>query len=598
MLEVTGSFMRNVAVDIVRSPIEGSQEEPLSALSVPSPGGFFSSLEGSARNAWAVVEDDETAPSTSAAENFYGVPWASGAPVTQTIDAPSPVSDGPSTARQTTFSTDDTVVDEIRTTTIEFEYNEDYQKELEMTSSANIDRTSSWLYAQESYLSSIRGLGSKSDTASEKSHSRTSSDEESILSIASPSKKSVRFADALDAETRSTISETLEPQKETMFLKGFKQIREHSQQSDVFVHGRARAEAIHTERRCLPIAHRNRLQGKYEVTDPVRSAHKRPVSHFYTEDPSVKNDSIAQIQKERQVLEQIQPQMWTLDALKTLNGGRLVSQPAHKWLSRKTSSTLRVLDLAGPTDCEWAWQMAMDYPNADIYNVNVDAPTTSIQGPDNYFNVSASNLWTLPFPAGHFDVISARTLHAMLKLHKPSLPSADPTTKQLTTDEYDLCLTECQRLLKKGGFLEFSLIDAEMVCPRDSVPARAQALPVEFAFNLRTRGYDSQPTAKFLPRLHNAGFNKVKRSWLVLPVPQITATSTSTNETTASGSTADASCITGLVGAAAWERWMLKLQMEMGKEEERLLEGVADAMEQGAAARAGWRYLSGWARKQ
>ena len=53
--------------------------------------------------------------------------------------------------------------------------------------------------------------------------------------------------------------------------------------------------------------------------------------------------------------------------------------------------------------------------------------------------------------------------------------------------------------------------------------------------------------------------------------------------------------MTGMVGSWAWERWMLKLQTEMGLESK--LDGVAAAMEEGARMGAAWRYLSGWARK-
>jgi hypothetical protein len=51
------------------------------------------------------------------------------------------------------------------------------------------------------------------------------------------------------------------------------------------------------------------------------------------------------------------------------------------------------------------------------------------------------------------------------------------------------------------------------------------------------------------------------------------------------------------VGSWYWEKWMLRLQVEMGKEEEKLLEGVVQVLEEGAAAGSGWRYLTGYAKK-
>jgi len=63
------------------------------------------------------------------------------------------------------------------------------------------------------------------------------------------------------------------------------------------------------------------------------------------------------------------------------------------------------------------------------------------------------------------------------------------------------------------------------------------------------------------------------------------------------GTTVDASLISGMVGSWAWERWMLRLHREMGRDEERLLDGVQATLEEGAITGASWRYLSGWARK-
>jgi len=42
---------------------------------------------------------------------------------------------------------------------------------------------------------------------------------------------------------------------------------------------------------------------------------------------------------------------------------------------------------------------------------------------------------------------------------------------------------------------------------------------------------------------------------------------------------------------------MLRMQMEMGKEEEELLKGVVQVLEEGAREGSAWRSLTGWARK-
>ncbi|KAI9873711.1 MAG: hypothetical protein M1830_010696, partial [Pleopsidium flavum] len=173
-------------------------------------------------------------------------------------------------------------------------------------------------------------------------------------------------------------------------------------------------------------------------------------------------------------------------------------------------------------------------------------------------------------------------------------------------DEYDLCLTECLRCLKPGGYLEFSVLDSEIIHPGPLGSAKS----VEFGFNLKTRGYDPAPTKSWLSRLRRAGYMDIKRAWLYLPMGAPSAKLPSHRETPSPvvadlssspaeavhgpvGSTADAANISGMVGSWVWEQWLLKLQMEMGKDEEHLLEGVGAVFEEGRNVGAGWRCLNG-----
>ena len=63
------------------------------------------------------------------------------------------------------------------------------------------------------------------------------------------------------------------------------------------------------------------------------------------------------------------------------------------------------------------------------------------------------------------------------------------------------------------------------------------------------------------------------------------------------GSTRDVRAMTGIIGARMWEQWMVKLNGEMGRNEDRCLEGVAKALEEGGKGNSGWRCLVGWAQK-
>jgi SAM-dependent methyltransferase len=318
------------------------------------------------------------------------------------------------------------------------------------------------------------------------------------------------------------------------------------------------------------------------------------------------------LEKEQLVLAQISEPMWAMDALKYLNGGHLVTSPALKDLRKSNVSPkklqgskarrIRVLDLGGHASCEWAWHLAHDYPNVKFYTAFTEhqAVNRGIKGPSNHRQISVQNLWELPFPDNKFDVISARSLPALLKSEHTSAEEQD---------EYDLCLRECHRCLKPGGYLEFFVMDAEIL----RAGPHSSATSVEFAFNLKTRGYDPAPTKSFLGRLQKGGFTGTKRVGIFLPMGSEPIMSPVPRETPEPrvksqiseceavqgpvGSTADVANITGLLGGWIWEQWLLKLQIEMGRDQGKLLEGIGNVFDEGRKNGAGWTCLSGWSMK-
>ncbi|KAM0715193.1 hypothetical protein Q7P37_009658 [Cladosporium fusiforme] len=636
----------------------GDADDELSALSVPSPGGFFSSLDASlGRRTWSGSEPvpntstaaefygvpfKTTEPSlpTSTAASFYGVPWAKRPEdsVEHTVALRSPASErqDPITARRGGFSPTEVIteVDEI---------DETYQDTLQQTAAVNIDRTQLWLCTQKTY---IDNLCSDDEVIESFKHLEgavpTTPDRPSPPSnTSSPqSKKSVRFVD--NGETSEVkLKKRISPIHDGTFWAGFKHTKRSQRARDVFQHRQMRAEAEHVRRNSAGKQHAEQLQGKFELTAAVRPAPARPISSFLpaTVEDDEKKAAIAQAELERQALQQLQPSTWHTDAKRELHGGALLTSPIVATF--KGRSDVRILDLGGQAHCSWAWDVAVTHPQAQVYTtVSSDAEahvlSSALEGPMNHSVVAAPRTWVLPFPPNHFDVISARNLYSNLRT---LVPSGE------VIDEWDLTLQECLRILKPGGYLEFDLLDAELVHP----DAATQALGVEFAFKLRTRGYDPASGKTFLPRLKRAGFQEIKRAWMILPVADVSPTWTDAGKTTVTcgttttssgsgsstctitaarddyfetsdgptersispsgevvfyeppvtGSTRDVRAITGLVGSRAWEAWMLKLAGEMGRTEEEGLEGVGRALE-GAGkgeGRAGWRCLVGWARK-
>lgn len=602
MQEVSRPFL---GLQIPSQVTQGSSgNTPVSALSVPSPGGFFSSLQSTARHTWSMPKREDSVPNTSTAENFYSLPWESrrntiaAQAVTLNGSTLDGFEDGLPTSRPVMLrETEEALeVKEINPSKTMFQYNENYHVELQKLSHANLERTGHWLEEQEELQAALREMNdTSSPSLSSGTHSRGNSLDKTV-------KKSVKFAE----EPLKSPKEEEEPKKIVTYVQGFEYLRQRTRKMDVFIHRQTRAEAMHVHRRCNPKSHQDQLLGKFELTNPVRPSPPRPVSEFYMNDPTVLKERIARAQMERQALDQMMPINWVLQALKQLNGGKLLSKPAARCVRR--TSVPRILDVGGVPTNDWAWDVAYDYPYSTITTVYTAGNnlTANVSGPENHKHTVVPNLWTLPFPSSHFDVISARTLHELLKTDKPLGRSMD---------EYDLCLKECFRCLKPNGILEFSLLDADII----HAGRHAQAMGVEFGFNLKTRGYDAAPSKSFLPRVRKAGFKDVHRMWMVLPMGKPAANWRDTlpvgadqkqeersispdghvnvSEAPVFGTTVDAAMMTGIVGSWYWEKWLLKLQMEMGKDEDKLMEGVVQVLEEGARKGSAWRYLTGYAKK-
>ena len=627
MQEVPGSGSLDGGINIVITSAQdeaaqNDEADPLSALSVPSPGGFFSSLNKSSRNTWCLSASDD-APSTSVAETFYGLPWTSDESQTEQTRSVSRAVE----SRQDSHDSM-TLVDEMEVAEIEADsgdHKKKYEEDLQTVAAANLDRTTLWLTSQLN----MQLDSNQSDSASTvvgspclKHKQRASVDS----SIGSPSKKSVRFADKPASPINGSPTT---PYSDSTFYRSFQTVQKGANNRDAFVYRKVRQEAISVERLCFPDSHCDQLHGRYEVIEHSRNTTSRPVSNFYEKSKNAITIEAAQAERERHAGDQMRQASWNLQATKMLNGGKLFINPAAGTKSNTSppsyvTKKLRVLDLGGQATCDWAWQVALEYPRATVYTVTDQLATSKLRGPRNHRVVSVPNLWSLPFPDDSFDVISARTLYTMLKTTRGNSGEG--------ADEYDRCLRECYRCLKPGGYIEFTLLDSDII---NASGRQAVAASVEFGFNLKTRGYDPMPTKSFLGRLKGVGFEEIERAWIVLPFANTKSAGASTSasaggstteppsahadqqpasainktidpETGAIGmavtadthaSTADVADVTGLAGAYAWERWMLKLQAEMGKDEERIVESVGAALAEGGERGAGWRCLTGWARK-
>ncbi|GES65003.1 hypothetical protein ATEIFO6365_0009049800 [Aspergillus terreus] len=628
------------------TPASALSSYSFSGLSIPSPGGFFASLGPRARHTWSIPRVNSNIPPSSAtAMGFYNLPFSrdEGEVVEHVVEYSEPPAEEQLTAvyapqppltairippdnafplPEHPDSPNSPAIDavyEVNRKNVSQdldEQEENYESELQKKAMASLDRTSVWLAAQASYLAALCETNpvNTPDDDTARGIIDTTSEDDTAHSVSQVSrKKSVRFAETFP-EAPSSHPSALASQ-DSIYWRGFRSVRDQSNRRDTFLHRNIRFDAVQSIRIGLIDMHKNCLLGHYALVSPDRPPYKGPFSqaprNSVISSVLAEKAQFSMLEKEQMVLSQISQPLWAMDALKYLNGGNLIASPASRYLKpvksmeapgNSSRRRLRVLDLGGHASCEWAWHLAHDYPHVTVYTAYTDHQVVNrgIKGPVNHRQVHVSQLWKLPFPNNKFDVISARSLPTFLK---SEIPVGE------NQDEYDLCIKECYRCLKPGGYLEFFMMDAEV----SRAGPYASATSIEFAFNLKTRGYNPTPTKNFLCRLRKENFIDVKRAWLFMPMGTEPIKQELPRETPDPrvksqiegyeavhgpvGSTSDIASISGLFGGWMWEQWLLKLQIEMGREPSKLLERISSVFDEGRKNGAGWTCLSGWARK-
>ncbi|OTA82362.1 hypothetical protein M434DRAFT_84743 [Hypoxylon sp. CO27-5] len=649
----------------------------LTRLDIPSPGGFFSGLSPRTRHTWhlpTMTPDDNAPPTSTTAEQFYRCPWNESAPqvpalpavpvlppppprperfaytpipsapVEQIVEVRGTMSDGIPTARPAVLEqvieargdlteepsspNEDITATEIVTT-----YDPEYARKQQEAALSNLDRTELWLMAQRAYLKGILPEEEIESEAKPKPETEAHVEEkpkakEPEPEVASPAqkKKTVRFSEIV---VKTDIPKTLPPKisrQESAYYRAFQDYIIRSRGQDPFVHRLPRFEALQAQRISLRETHRNQLLGKYQLSVVPQSAKKRMSANVARGDDILVDDpEKLKREKEHEALTQMSMANWHVGATKALNGGRLFSAPIAKRLARLSriggaKDRARILDLGGQATCDWAWHCAITYPNTKVYTVTTKAirqlSNSNIRGPPNHRQVAVERITRLPFPDAHFDLVSARELHSILKF-----------IGENGEDEWDTCLKECMRVLKPGGYLEFSVLDSDIT----NAGPLGLAKSVEFGFALKTLGYDPSPTRMFLGRLKRAGYDEVRRAWVCLPMgpdPAVRRNRRVARDSTTGverpldleamvcGSTEAAASVAGLAGGWAWERWLLRCETEKVASEGRLgffemeaegkemrekagkcLDGVHEVIEEGRRVGAGFRVLNGYARK-
>lgn len=526
-------------------------------------------------------------------------------------------------------------------TEIVVDYDPDYARQQLEVALSHLDRTEMWLMAQRAYLNGIVGPQEGHEQEDVKPEPPEEKPEvppkEVKVETKEPEpedpstcqkKKTVRFSEAVQTANIPKRLPSKLMRQESAYYRAFTDFIVRSHQQDAFVHRQPRFEALQAQRVSLPEAHRNQLLGKFQLSVVPQSAKKRMSANVARGDDQLVDDpEKLRADKEQEAFNQMSMAAWHVAATKSLNGGQLISAPVAKRLARQsrmlpgpdgvTRDRARILDLGGQGTCDWGWHAALKYPNTKVYTVTTkeirQLSNSRIRGPPNHRQVAVERLTKLPFSDNQFDVVSARELHSILKF-----------VGENGEDEWEACLAECSRVLKPGGYLEFSVLDSDII----NAGPRGLAKSVEFGFTLNTLGYDPSPTRMFLGRLDRAGFSGIRRAWMCLPMgpkPKAPAARPPIDpktglpipivrlEAMVTGSADAAAALTGLAAGWSWERWLLRTEAEKMAGELRLSDtvadgngmreaakgigGVHDIVEEGRAVGASFRMLRGYARK-
>lgn len=135
---------------------------------------------------------------------------------------------------------------------------------------------------------------------------------------------------------------------------------------------------------------------------------------------------------------------------KWLSFGRVLFSPVHFELKNPNEDRVLVIDGLGK---DWSYYCALTYPEATVYDMGPDPSSTSSEGTaeawstlGNHRHICHPSLSkAFPFPMHFFACVVLR------------FPTALPSS------EHHFVLSEAKRVLRPGGYLEFSVLDMDLV---------------------------------------------------------------------------------------------------------------------------------------
>lgn len=194
-------------------------------------------------------------------------------------------------------------------------------------------------------------------------------------------------------------------------------------------------------------------------------------------------------------------ELWLMMALRFL----MKNQALFSYEGRARAKSVAqpyILDVQGVMKDFWAWQIAVDCPDAMVYGFKLDPTKTAYtsqpnnEGPPNYISFVGHSLAQLPFDDNFFDIVTAKSLWYLLK-----------------NFQWEFVFRELLRVLKPGGILELLCSDFTLLnrCPID------RYLFERFEQCVEEKQIEMRPSSALPSRLAKAGFKDIQRALVSLP---------------------------------------------------------------------------------
>jgi SAM-dependent methyltransferase len=191
---------------------------------------------------------------------------------------------------------------------------------------------------------------------------------------------------------------------------------------------------------------------------------------------------------------------------KWLSFGRVLFSPAHFELKDPSEDRILVIDGLGK---DWSYYCALTYSEATIYNLGpgpsssstlnsgVSEPWSTLR---NHHHVGLESLASaFPFPQGFFSCVVIR------------FPTALPSSVHRSV------ISECKRVLRPGGHLEFSVLDLDLVNMGNRARRAVRSLKVKMHVqdeNISLRNISDE----IMAGLGRKGFTECNRCFVGVPV--------------------------------------------------------------------------------